>query len=262
VGSISASADIITSAGFSTRNGIINLGGTFSTRTGAIVGQPTYLEIAQITAHPILFSTNGSAKMAITSDGKVGIGTVSPYARLDVISNVAADTFFVENTNTGLTGATAYFKTSRSAGTDCLFIWGVANVTNTFRVYNNGNVQNTNNSYSGISDVKLKENIVDATPKLEKLMNVRVVNYNFKENLGYEPFKQLGVIAQEVEKIFPGLVEDTPDRDEKGKKLGTTTKSVKMSVFVPILIKAIQEQQTQIEELKLQVATLLSGSIN
>jgi hypothetical protein len=93
-------------------------------------------------------------------------------------------------------------------------------------------------------------------------MNVRVVNYNFKENLGYEPFKQLGVIAQEVEKIFPGLVEDTPDRDEKGKKLGTTTKSVKMSVFVPILIKAIQEQQTQIEELKLQVATLLSGSIN
>jgi hypothetical protein len=43
---------------------------------------------------------------------------------------------------------------------------------------------------------------------------------------------------------------------KKRQSLGTTTKSVKYSVFVPMLIKAIQEQQAQIEELKQIVATI------
>ena len=89
-------------------------------------------------------------------------------------------------------------------------------------------------------------------------MQVRVVNYNFKENSGYETFKQIGVIAQELVNIFPGLVDETPDRDKKGEILETTTKSVKYSLFVPMLIKAIQEQQAQIEELKSQVDSLIN----
>jgi hypothetical protein len=46
------------------------------------------------------------------------------------------------------------------------------------------------------------------------------------------------------------MIEIHNDRDADGNDLGTTTKSVKYSVFVPMLIKAIQEQQAQIEELK------------
>ena len=53
--------------------------------------------------------------------------------------------------------------------------------------------------------------------------------------------KQLGVIAQELEQIFPSMIEEVIDRDAEGNDLGTTTKSVKYSVFVPMLIKAIQE---------------------
>ena len=108
-------------------------------------------------------------------------------------------------------------------------------------ILGSGNVQNANNSYGAISDVKLKENIVDATPKLDKLMQVRVRNYNLKGD--YEQHKQIGVIAQELETVFPAMVDETPDKDEEGNDLGTTTKSVKYSVFVPMLIKAIQEQQ-------------------
>jgi hypothetical protein len=115
-----------------------------------------------------------------------------------------------------------------------------------FRVADSGNVTNTNNSYGALSDIKLKENITDATPKLEKLSQVRVVNYNF---IGNEQ-KQLGVIAQELEQIFPSMVEESPDKDREGNDLGTTTKSVKYSVFVPMLIKAMQEQQAIIESLK------------
>jgi hypothetical protein len=111
-----------------------------------------------------------------------------------------------------------------------------------FRVADTGNVTNTNNSYGSISDAKLKENVTDATPKLDKLNQVRIVNYNL---IGEEQ-KQLGVIAQELEQIFPGMVDESPDRDAEGNDLGTTTKSVKYSVFVPMLIKAMQEQQALI----------------
>lgn len=123
-----------------------------------------------------------------------------------------------------------------------------------FLVLGSGNVQNANNSYGAISDVKLKENIVDATPKLDKLMQVRVRNYNLKGD--YEQHKQIGVIAQELETVFPAMVDETPDRDAEGNDLGTTTKSVKYSVFVPMLIKAIQEQQAIITALTARVAAL------
>ena len=143
-------------------------------------------------------------------------------------------------------------------------------------IYESGNVQNYNNSYGSLSDIKIKENIVDATPKLDKLMQVRIVNYN---KIG-DTTKQIGVIAQELEKIFPSMIEEFEDTkdievkkvdengniilDENGNPimesklefLGTKTKSVKYSVFVPMLIKAIQEQQEQIEVLKSHINSL------
>ena len=126
-----------------------------------------------------------------------------------------------------------------------------SNITNNgdvrFVVYSSGNVQNTNNSYAGISDEKLKDNITDATPKLEKLKQVKVRSYNFKD----EPdFKQIGVVAQELETVFPNLVETIDDKD-----MGLT-KSVKYSVFVPMLIKALQEADAKIEALTTRITTL------
>ena len=97
-----------------------------------------------------------------------------------------------------------------------------------------------------MSDVKIKENIVNATPKLADLMQVNVRNYNL---IG-ETTKQIGVVAQELEEIFPGLVDESNDRDEEGNILETTTKGVKYSVFVPILIKAIQELKTEFDAYK------------
>jgi len=123
---------------------------------------------------------------------------------------------------------------------------GTSITTNNILIFGNGNVQNTNNSYGAFSDIKLKENIVDASPKLYDLMNVKIRNYNL---IG-QNIKQIGVIAQELEEIFPGLIESNIDRDKQGNYLGTTTKSVKYSVFVPMLIKAIQELKQEIDTLK------------
>ena len=203
-------------------------------------------------------SPSSSSTLDILGYAGINLTGQLSSTKLVVSDSVLGDLSIFSNTNASFASGLVYFSTTRAAGTTAFFIYGVANSVNTFQVFNNGNVKNTNNSYAAISDIKLKENIVDATPKLDKLMQVRVVNYNFKENSGYESFKQIGVIAQEIENIFPGLVEEIADRDEKGEILETTTKSVKYSIFVPMLIKAIQEQQAQIEELKSQVASLIN----
>ena len=98
-------------------------------------------------------------------------------------------------------------------------------------------------------------------------MQVRIVNYNLKTDPEH---KQIGVVAQELEQVFPSLVSESPDyeelttTDEDGNEkkervaTGTTTKSVKYSVFVPMLIKAMQEQQALIQQLTARVAQLES----
>ena len=116
----------------------------------------------------------------------------------------------------------------------------------TFVVFSDGDVQNTNNSYGAISDQNKKENIVDATDKLDDINNVKIRNFNF---IG-ETKKQIGVIAQELETVFPALVKTIPDTDRDGNDLGTETKSVKYSVFVPMLIKAMQELSAKVDVLE------------
>ena len=81
-----------------------------------------------------------------------------------------------------------------------------------FIVNGDGNVTNANNSYGSISDVSLKENIVDANSQWDDIKNIRVRNYNFKESTGQQTHTQIGVVAQELETVSPNLVE-VSDKD-------------------------------------------------
>ena len=183
------------------------------------------------------FGTNNAERMRITSGGNVCIGQ----------SSVTSSSYIMNITgNAGIwlkcsyVGDAAYL----SQGAVGYHFYAINNSgTNTFYVANNGDVRNSNNSYGAISDISLKENITDATPKLEDLLKVRIRNYNLKSD--ESKTKQIGVIAQELEEIFPNMISND-------KQMGSdeTIKTVKYSVFVPMLIKAIQEQQQQIEELK------------
>jgi len=129
------------------------------------------------------------------------------------------------------------------------FFLGQGGSTERIKIYSNGNIQNSNNSYGQLSDINLKENIVDATPKLDDINQVRVVNFNYIGDVDEEtntPNKQIGVVAQELEEIFPGMVYECGDTE-------TPTKSVKYSVFVPMLIKAVQELTQEVQTLKDQI---------
>ena len=117
-----------------------------------------------------------------------------------------------------------------------------------------GGFYNLNNSRGSLSDSRLKENIVDASPKLEDLLKVRIVDYNLKNNSSK---KYIGVLAQEFEELFPSLVEtESPSAHdiEKGKIINY--KSVKYSCFNVMLIKALQEQQQIINDLTLRLERL------
>jgi hypothetical protein len=145
-----------------------------------------------------------------------------------------------------------------SATNACIYLQagatGIDTGTITFRVQCNGDVDNQNNSYGAISDVKLKENIVDASSQWNDLKALQVRNYNFKAETGYNTHSQIGLIAQEVELVSPGLVGESPDRDAEGNDLGTVTKSVNYSVLYMKAVKALQEAMERIETLEGMVA--------
>jgi len=209
----------------------------------------------------IRVQTGGTAHMEFDgtgykffSDGSGSAGSFTPTerARIDSSGNLLVGKTTNNDTSFGCVivpydGATGRFKaTGDNSGSGASFQITDTSGNNTFLVRPNGNVLNANNSYGSLSDAKLKENIVDATPKLAGLMQVKVRNYNL---IGSDK-KQLGVVAQELEQVFPAMVDESFDMDADGNNLSTTTKSVKYSVFVPMLIKAMQEQQAIIENLK------------
>jgi hypothetical protein len=205
---------------------------------------------------PLLFGTNDTERARIDSSGNLLVGATSPYLseKFNVTQSADQKASVLFNTNASFTNYVVNLRASRNTSNSTYgFLQcsrdGVADV---LYIQDSGNVLNTNNSYGQISDIKLKENIVDATPKLEKLNQVRVVNFNF---IGDQQ-KQLGVIAQELEQVFPGMIDESHDKDAEGNDLGTTTKSVKYSVFVPMLIKAIQEQQALITTLTARITAL------
>ena len=125
------------------------------------------------------------------------------------------------------------------------------------RVYSDGDIDNHDNSYGGTSDVKLKENIVDASSQWDDVKAVKVRKFNFKADTPSD--KRLGVIAQEIETISPGLVDEHPDLDKNENALGTTTKSVKYSILYMKAFKALQEAMAKIEVLETKVAALESS---
>lgn len=92
------------------------------------------------------------------------------------------------------------------------------------------------------SDESLKENIKLIDNPLEKIQNLRGVEFDYKNNGTHS----IGLIAQEVEKVLPDLVFEGEDG----------VKSVAYQNIVAVLIEAVKSQQEQIDALRLQIKSL------
>ena len=221
------------------------------TRTGAY--DTGYIGFYLNATADVSTCTLANEKVRITNDGNVAIGNTSipDTPKLGAQQVNASFPALVAYCSSGSFVAQVIQARASRNTTNSTFkafnYYNDGSNNDRFTVQDSGNVQNVNNSYGALSDVKLKENISDATPKLADLMQVRIRNYTLKSDPSH---KQLGVVAQELESVFPSMVEDSTDTDAEGNDLGTKTKAVKYSVFVPMLIKAMQEQQVIIESLK------------
>jgi hypothetical protein len=100
------------------------------------------------------------------------------------------------------------------------------------------------------SDMRFKKNISTVSGALEKLSKLNPVNYDWRndefKNKGFNDKKQWGFIAQEVEKVMPELV-GADDDDYL---------TLNYNGFVPLLTKAMQEQQTEIENQQKEIDEL------
>jgi len=110
-----------------------------------------------------------------------------------------------------------------------------------------GTIYATATSISAISDVRLKENIVDLETGLSEVLALKPRRFDWKNG---DATNVAGFIAQEVETVLPDLIGDYKDNNIDD------LKSVKMGDMLPTLVKAIQEQQTIIDDLKARVETL------
>ena len=215
----------------------------------------------------LTLGTNGGAeRMRITSagyfkasDNGTYVDSTALYHELDQ-SNASTQGAIIYCSSGSYTSEVLMLRANRNTTNATWYYlrcFNTVSETNKLLIADSGNVTNTNNSYGSISDVKLKQDIVDAGSQWDDIKNLRVRKYRWKS----EPdgFMQLGLVAQEAELVSPGLVEEHLDyeevevTDEEGnvtkerQATGTTTKAVKYSVLYMKAVKALQEAMERIE---------------
>ena len=105
-------------------------------------------------------------------------------------------------------------------------------------------VRSNGTDYITSSDYRLKENVKPLPNGLDRLNALKPVQFDWKSDSSTSE----GFLAHEVEEVFPHAV--------MGEKDGTAMQSMDYGRITPLLVKAIQEQQEQIEQLKTEIQTL------
>ena len=210
----------------------------------------------------------GNKASSIWRSGLVGISAWYPRAQLHLQGQflMTGDGL----TSTGIAGGThargglvggytpsnpagTYFAIQNSGGYPNLYLnKKAAAVGDPFmRIYINGALAGSITrtaggvAYNTTSDVRLKENIKATHYGVSDLMKIQVRDYNF---IADKKTPNTGFIAQQLYEIFPDAV-TVGDKDAK-----TNPWSVDYGKVTPLLVKAIQDQQKEIESLKAQLA--------
>jgi len=225
----------------------------------------------------IVIATNGNEAMRINSSGNVGIGTSSPDSKLHVKSTV-------DDTTNGLTleydVGTAYKSRMFLRGNDLYISSDTGNTggatlflnggTERMRITSGGEVyiagttdQGAYNlqcngtgvwgagAYVNGSDERIKDDITPLDSGLDVVAKLNPVTYKYKEDWSKDQSIQTGFIAQELLTALEGKNYVDGVVQQGGQYM-----SVAYQNIIPILTKAIQEQQAMIEELKQEVAKL------
>ena len=198
---------------------------------------------------PVVFATNNTERVQITNSGDVGIGTTSTTAKLHVkeAANNSEGDAHVRIEGSGYSAfqwldGTAYYIGQNSGN-------------RVLRMYSSGNTAGVNlaadaTSWGTFSDERLKENIQDIGSVTDKIKDIRCVTYNRKDIEGSH--QTIGFIAQDFVGKFDQVLDKSKLKDDEEEEYY----SIKYTETIPVLLKAIQEQQTIIDDLKSRIETL------
>jgi hypothetical protein len=241
------SGALITTAG----NGIIVGGTSFAFNPTSVRGS---LHIAGSDDRVLSFGTNGNQNAYIYSSSSLTQLVSTPELRFAVggltrltIASTGAATFSSSVTFTHGGGYTTRIEPNNQINT----FFNSSGTAMYLNFQGNGGIF-AGSSYAVLyagSDERIKSEIKESEKTLDKVLNLKPRTFRYKErpeNLYY------GFIAQEVEKIIPEIVRTDDGINIYGKETIENQKSIESYglVWASILVKAIQEQQTQIEELK------------
>jgi hypothetical protein len=162
-------------------------------------------------------------RMRITSGGNLLVGTTTAGTDFTRISCTTATQNVMGLVSSDDASGAGYIQFRNSATTS---IGSITRITTTNAV-----------AYNTTSDYRLKEDL-QQIKGLEKLSAIKVYDFKWKDN----DYRMDGVIAHELQQVIPYAVHGVKD--------GKEMQQVDYSKIVPVLIKAIQEQQLQIEQLK------------
>tara|TARA_R100000458_G_C8154153_1_gene160734 strand:- start:96 stop:713 length:618 start_codon:yes stop_codon:yes gene_type:complete len=203
--------------------------------------------------------------MTIKNTGRIGIGTDAPDGQLDVVTDGGVAQVRIKSTGSG---DDALIDLAGISGKDSqvrfyeatTFRWRIrhkADQSNRLEISNASDVgvqlSNGGNSFSSLSDERIKENLIEITGATEKLNQLRCVNYNYTFD---KERPHLGLLAQEVEKFYPEIVsgDSSKEIEEIVNDDGTIDRknvmSIEYSSLIPVLVKSVQELTKRIEELE------------
>ncbi|MEM7371985.1 MAG: tail fiber domain-containing protein [Bacteroidota bacterium] len=180
--------------------------------------------------------TAGTNYFAITTSGKVGIGTDSPGSKLTVGGDIRVE----KNDN--------WFKMSLSSNKLVFSIGSSVHGSNKAMSWDG------DTNWDNASDMRLKTDIESENNILPRLMQLDVKNYRWKSNPDAE-VKRVGLMAQEVQPLFPALVGTIPNKETEDETL-----ALKHALFGILAIGGLKElkQETdgEIESLKEEIRQL------
>ena len=216
-------------------------------------------------------TTTDATVYAINYGGGDGIGGVSTYATgVNGSSSDGVGVHGTSTTNWGIhaSSTNSYGIYTTSLNSIGLYVTASSPAIN-YAGYFNGSVYSTG-TYNG-SDLRLKENITDFPHAMNIISELRPKKYQYRQDGNYKLMnlpqgEHYGLIAQEVERILPGLVKDSKFETRDGKPNATKEdirnsetinfKALNYTELIPIIIKGMQEQQLLIEKQQQQINML------
>jgi hypothetical protein len=184
-------------------------------------------------------------------------------------ARITSGGFFLSGTQSDLGGQISSLGTGRDAvvaqvtnNSNSPYLAKNASGSNIFIVSGLGTIFAVNTTVQSVSDQRVKENIRDSIEGLSTVMALRPRRFDYKPGFGGEGKNILGFIAQEIEPVFSDAVGVMPEGTMPNENPDDPYKSVGPGALVPVLVRAIQEQQAIIEQLKADVAALKAGQNN